>query len=99
MMMKIEQRLLEAQERVKQLERRKALEEKRILEKQRKANTARRMKIGELVEKHFPEVLQFQPKFKNTDNDLEFATLDNFLAVFASDKEVVEQIKAQANVK
>jgi hypothetical protein len=95
-MTKLEQRILEAQERVTQLERRNALEVKRTLDKQRKTDTARRIKIGELVEKHFPEVLQFQPKFKKVDNELEFAPLENFIAAFSESKEMIEQIKTLA---
>ena len=86
----------DALERVAQAERRQKLEQKREAARHRKTNTSRRIKIGEMVEKHFPEVLQIQPKFKKQDNDLEFAPLDDFLATLAGDKELMEQIKARS---
>ncbi|MDR2559785.1 MAG: hypothetical protein LBC86_09655, partial [Oscillospiraceae bacterium] len=69
----------DALERVAQAERRQKLEQKREAARFRKTNTSRRIKIGEMVEKHFPEVLQLQPKFKREDMDLEFAPLEIFL--------------------
>jgi hypothetical protein len=86
----------DALERVAQLERLQKLGEKRETVKQRKISIARRIKIGEMVEAAFPEVLKFQPKFRKEEAALEFAALENFLTTLAADTVLIEQLKVRS---
>jgi len=65
----------------------------------RKIDTRRQIIIGGIVLKYFPEVLRFNPKINNEENNIEFAPLANFLSVLSADKELVARLKEEASRK
>lgn len=81
---------------IMQLQNQKNALEKRQGKQERKIDDRRKIIIGGLVSKYFPEVLQFNPQGSNADNNIEFAPLANFLYALANDKQLVEQIKEKA---
>jgi len=84
------------EERLEQKKRQKRAQEKRDQEKSRKEDTRRKIVIGGIVLKYFPELSELAPQRSNADNDIEFASLANLLSVLATDKELVDQLKAKA---
>jgi len=92
----INQKIADTKERLKQLNNSRKAQEQAERPKKDKADTQRKIIIGGIVEKYFPEVLRFQPKSKAKEKDIEFAPLAYFLSELAADKEVVERYKARA---
>jgi len=93
-MSSINEKLAQAQEKAIQLERQKKLQDNRVKEQQRKAEIRLQIIVGKMVIKHFPEVLQFQPRQTEAENRREFILLDDFLALLAYDKQYVERLKS-----
>ena len=81
-----EERIARTKEKRLQLERRKRAEEKSKKEKEHKVNISRQIIIGKIVLRYFPQILRFQPKRTDAENEIEFAPLIDALSVLASDK-------------
>ena len=96
---KLNENIVKAQERVEQLKRQKRAHEKREQAKTRKEDTRRKIVIGGIVLKYFPEFEALQPQHNNADNNIEFAQLANFLSALVADKDLVARLKAEAQAK
>ena len=93
---KINEQIEKQQEKLDQLKRKKRAQEMRESKKTRTEDTRRKIVIGGIVLKYFPQLSQLQPQRNNADNDKEFELFANVLSVLASDKELVERLTAQA---
>lgn len=96
---KLNENIAKTSEKLEQLKRRKKAQEQREQKKARAEDTRRKIIIGGIVLKYFPELAEFHPQRNNADNNLEFAPLANFLAVLAGDKDLISRIKTQANAQ
>ena len=84
-------------DRVEQLKRQKKVEEQRGLKAKRKADDSRNFIIGEIVCRHFPEFMKYQPKRNKTDRAAEFAPVDDFFKASSNSESIMEQIKLIAS--
>jgi len=82
--------------RIKQLKNQKKAKEQRKQEDRRKIDTRRYIIIGELVCKHFPEMMNYQPQFNNRDNLIVFAPFENLLRLLSADNDLMVQLKNDA---
>ena len=96
---KLNERITKKSEELEQLKRQKRAKEMRAQKEARAIDTRRKIVIGGLVLKYFPELQQLHPKHNNAENDIEFSAFAYFLSVLASDKELVAQLKAKAQEK
>ena len=96
-MSSIDEKIVQAQEKVMHLKRQKRIEENQKKEYQRRIDDRRKFIIGELVVKYFPEVLNFQPRRTAEENKDEFASLENFLSTLATEKDYITQLKAKGS--
>lgn len=76
-------------EQVEQLKRRNKAKQIRSRNKSEKMNTRRFVIIGKIISTHFPEVLAFQPQRTNADNEIEFASVTNFVKWVALHKDYI----------
>ena len=95
-MSSLNEKLLQARERVAQLEQQKRLRDNREKKKQAELNTRRQIIIGKMVSDHFPEVLQLQPRRTTEENLIEFAPVAKILSILVNDKQYVEHLKEKA---
>ena len=92
-MSSVDELIIQSQERVEQLKRQKILRDNQEKVKQEAITTRRNMLIGELISKHFPEVLNIQPRRTKSENKIAFETLEVFVSMLADDKEYIERLK------
>jgi hypothetical protein len=87
------ERLKKIREKKEQL----ARQEREILarekEKARKLDTRRKIVVGGIFLKYFPEFQSLEPKRTNEENEAEYAPLANFLSRLAKDKNLVDYFK------
>lgn len=76
---------MDSRERALQEERRRILQANREKKQQRAIETRRKIIIGGIVIKYFPDVISFNPKLRQADTDIEFAELEEFIAMLAND--------------
>jgi GTP1/Obg family GTP-binding protein len=93
---KLNEKISKKAEELEQLKRQKRAKQMRAQKEARKEDTRRKIVIGGLVLKYFPQLSQLQPKRNNEENNAEFQLFANVLSVLASDKELVERLTAQA---
>ena len=98
-MASITEKIEAARKRVAQLERQKRAQEIREKNAREKINTRRNIIIGKMVEKYFPEVLEFIPRWAEAEDKVEFAPLEHFLSMLAADIEYIERIKVKVSMK
>jgi len=96
---KLNEKITKKAEELEQLKRQKRAKQMRAQKEARKEDTRRKIVIGGLVLKYFPQLEQLNPQRNNAENDIEFSPLANFLSVLASDKELVSQLKAKVQEK
>jgi len=96
---KLNEKISKKAEELEQLKRQKRAKQMRTQKEARKEDTRRKIVIGGLVLKYFPQLEQLHPQRNNAENDIEFSPLANFLSVLASDKELVAELKAKAQEK
>ena len=98
----LDERIAKKMETLEQLKRQQRARDARERKKQFAIAQRRNTLIGETVSKYFPQVMKFQPKYKNADNMVEFMPLEivcnklakrlktdeEFRAWLCSDKEV-----------
>ena len=97
-MLTFAEQLTKEKESLAQLQRRQMAKEQREQTQKSKLDSRRRFIIGELVEKKFPELLNYQPRCTQAENKVEFASLELFLDFLASDDEYLAQLKAKTNI-
>ena len=85
--------LLQSQQRVQQQKNQKQLQDNREKEQQRKLDTRRKMIIGSIIYRCFPEVKKLQPKRTAAADKVEFAELEEFFTAVASDDKYIELLK------
>ena len=90
-MLSIEEQIARSREKTKQLEAQKKVKDKREQAARRKLDSRRDTCIGNSFSKHFPWVSQFQPRRTEAENKTEFALLDAFLSLVASDEDYVSK--------
>ena len=76
------------EEEYESLQKEKRREQERMCRESKKKqaiDTRRHIILGKLVAQYFPGVLRFQPKLTETENSVEFAPFEEFLARFASE--------------
>ena len=84
-MSNVSNQIKEAQERAEQLRRQRIREENRESARQRKIDTRRKIVIGAIMIKHFPDIINFEPKLRQADTNLEFFELEEFISTVAID--------------
>jgi len=84
--------------RIQQLKNQKELERRRNLEAKRKTDILRHIVIGELVCKHFPEMMQYQPQRNRSDTAKEFLDFENLLQTLATDTEFLDYLKGKTHI-
>ena len=94
-MINVNDRIKESVSRTNHLKNQKKLKERREQEAMRKMDTRRYIIIGELVCKHFPEMMNYQPHRNCTDNK-EFTVLTNILSLLAANKEMINKLNKDA---
>lgn len=94
-MLTIEERKKNTEKRIEEIGRKNRLELRRTREDERRMNQHRNFIIGDLVAKHFPEVMSIEPGTQ-TENADRFRKVDAFLAELAEDQTLVSQIKKRA---
>jgi len=95
-MFTLEERLVRSRDKKQQQENQRRIEEQREREAKRKLDTRRKIIVGGLVCKHFPEALQFQPRRTEAENEIEFALLDAVLSLIARDGDYLSRIIEEA---
>jgi len=93
---KLNEKINKKSEELEQLKRKKRAQLMRESKKARTEDTRRKIVIGGIVLKYFPQLSQLQPQRNNEENNAEFQLFANVLSVLASDNELVERLKAQA---
>jgi len=96
---KLNEKITKKAEELEQLKRQKRAKQMRAQKEARKEDTRRKIVIGGIVLKYFPELEKLHPQRNNAENDIEFSPLANFLSVLASDKNLVAELKAKAQEK
>jgi len=86
-----------ADDRIAQAKYQQRLKLKQARDAQRRKDQRRNYAVGELVIKHFPELLCIEPGTK-AENALRLASLEAFLTELAADQELVEKIKERAHL-
>ena len=94
-MLTIEKRAANAEERIAKTRRQRSAEEKATRDKLKKLNDRRNYILGELLCKHFPELMELEPGTKE-ENAARFASFENFLSALADDPELVDDLKERA---
>ena len=64
----------------------------------RKEDNRRKLIIGDLVVKYFPEVSRFKPGTK-AENIIEFKQLEMLLSILAADTKLMNKLKGEVNKK
>ena len=93
----INERINRQLERLKQLERQKKAQDYRDKKRQLAIDRDRQREVGKIFLEHFPEFKQLQPHRTNAENQIEFASLSNFIAALAADTEYVSRLKEMAS--
>lgn len=91
-MLTLDEQIKQTEEKVTQLKQQRRIQIKKEKDIRKKKDQRRNYIIGELVSKHFPEILNLEPGTKSQ-NAVTFEPLDAFLSVLAADPELVNQIK------
>ena len=86
----IDEIISSSKKRAEQARQDKRLQDRLDREQKRKADARRHYIIGELVTKHFPEVLRFEPRRTKAENAVEFAPLEVLLSALTANKELME---------
>lgn len=94
-MLTLDERIRQTEAKVTKLKQQRRIQEKKEKESCKRRNQRRNYIIGELVSKHFPEVLNLEPGTK-AENAVTFASFEAFLSVLAADQECINQIKLKA---
>ena len=81
------------QQKFDQLNHQRQLQINRDMNKQRKTDTRRKIIIGGIIIKYFPELLDYQPRRTEAENYIEFERLETFVSILANDKCYIEQLK------
>jgi len=89
-------RLQKIRERKAQLEKQEKTILDREKEKARKLDTRRKIIVGGIFLKYFPEFQTLEPLKTEKENEAIFAPLANFLSALARDKKMVEWLKQQS---
>ena len=97
-MLTLAEQLAKEKESLVQLQRRQMAKEQREQKQKSKLDSRRRFIIGELIEKKFPELLNYQPRRTQAENKVEFAPLELFLDLLAADDEYLARLKAKTNI-
>ncbi len=97
-MITLDEQIKQTEEKIAQLKRQRKIQLKKDRDIRKKKDQRRNYIIGELVSKHFPEVLNLEPGTK-AENAVTFASIESFLSALAADQELVNQIKEKATNK
>jgi hypothetical protein len=95
----IDELIIKSQKRTAQLKQQKKEREIREQKKQDTLSTRRKIIIGGIVEKYFPEVLKLQPQRTDAENEAEFALLETVISLMAQDQDYITRLKEQASDK
>jgi len=87
--------LSRAFEKAEQLRRRRRMNERKEQQAKRKRDFRRAVWIGELVCKHFPELLDLQPQQSRSENYAEYEPLERVLQWLSSNDELKKIWKGQ----
>ncbi|MFP3153591.1 hypothetical protein LQZ18_04030 [Lachnospiraceae bacterium ZAX-1] len=91
-MLTINEQISKEREELKQLKRQQRAQNIKDRKTADAIDTRRKIILGEMVSKYFPEVLHFQPRQTRAENDFEFLPLANFLSMLAADKSYVSEL-------
>ena len=93
----LNEQIAKTMETLEQLKRKQKLQEQKEKKARLKSEKLRNLIIGEIFSRTFPnEVARFRPRCSKAENQLEFELLENFMIVLATNKELVESLKAEA---
>lgn len=83
--------------RIEQIKNQKKSKERRERDAKRKKDFFRSFIIGDLVCKHFPEMLRYQPYWNKADIEAEFADFADILGWLSGNTELLATIKEEAS--
>lgn len=92
----LEKQLDQAKSKIKDIQRQIREEKRKERMAKEKINQRRNYIVGELVCKHFPQLLELSPGTKK-ENSENFKDFDLFLEALSKDKELCKQIHKRAN--
>jgi hypothetical protein len=92
----LDERIARETIKLEQLKRQKRAQKAREKEKIRATETRRKIILGGIVIKYFPQFEELQPQKTNEENLIEFAPLSNFLKCLAEKKEWILQLEKEA---
>jgi hypothetical protein len=95
----LDERIARETIKLEQLKRQKRAQEAREKQKERATETRRKIILGGIVIKYFPQFEELQPQKTNEENNKEFESFANFLACLAEKKDLVAQLKKEAREK
>ena len=98
-MLTLNEKIAESKAKAEQLKRHKRLQDNREKKQKQKEDTRRKIVVGEIVLKYFPEILQFQPYLSEAKNNIEFAEFEIFVSELACDKAYIIQQKEKIKYK
>ena len=94
-MSNIDDHLRKATLRIEQHKNQKSLHQRKEQEARRKLDTRRYIIIGELVCKHFPEMMNCQPQMKKSETAKEFSDFEETLRLLASNRGLLIKLKSE----
>ena len=92
----LDEQLVQAQSKVKDIKRQIKEQERKERRAKEKVNKRRNYVVGELICKHFPQLLELAPGTKQENSEI-FKDFDLFLEALSKDKELCKQIHERAN--
>ena len=95
-MLSINEQLKKSVHRIEQLKNQKKSQERQEQAVKRKMDTRRKIIIGGLVCKYFPDIMKYQPQRSNADTTEEFAAFENILRILVVNVDLLTELKAEA---
>lgn len=80
-------------ERLEQLKRQKKIEDARDKKQKEAIDLRRKIIVGDMIVKYFPEILNFQPCRTTKETDIAFAPVKIFMSILAEDEQYVSLLK------
>jgi hypothetical protein len=86
-------------ERLEQLKRQKKVEDARDKKQKEAIDLRRKIIVGNMIVKYFPEILNFQPRRTTKETDIAFAPVEVFMSILAEDEHYVSSLKEKVRKK
>jgi hypothetical protein len=98
-MKNIDERIALNIERLEQLKRQKRIDDAREKKQRDAIDLRRKIIVGEMIVKYFPEILNFQPCRTTKETDIVFTPVKIFISILAEDEHYVSSLKEKVRRK